>query len=206
MVFLATPMERDNYRWVWGRDSTIIGLASLLTGEAELIDGCRPSLETLAQYQGPHGEIPSNVAPLTDRVNYGGTAGRVDGNLWFIIACGMYWRTTEDIDFLNRMLKPLEQTRRLLGAWEFNTRGLLYIPPTGDWADEYLQSGYVLYDQLLYLQAQREFCQMHRHLHDTADHDLIDRVTRLLHCSTWRMINKWWLVTPGDWLLCCLIG
>lgn len=179
--FLATPTERDNYRRVWGRDSSIIGLAALLTDDAELIDGCRRSLRTLARYQGPHGEIPSNVDPVTDRVSYGGTAGRVDANLWFIIACGNYWRKTNDDAFLNRMLEPLEQTRRLLGAWEFNTRGLLYIPPTGDWADEYLQSGYVLYDQLLYLQAQREFCRMHQHLHESADHDLDDRVTRLTH-------------------------
>jgi hypothetical protein len=152
-----------------------------LSEDAELIDGCRRSLETLARYQGPHGEIPSNVDPLTERVSYGGTAGRVDANLWFIIACGSYWRQTQDDAFLRRMLPSLEQTRRLLGAWEFNTRGLLYIPPTGDWADEYLQSGYVLYDQLLYLQAQREFCRMHQHLHQSADHDLDDRVTRLTH-------------------------
>jgi len=179
--FLATPTEQDNYRRVWGRDSSIIGSASLLSEDAELIDGCRRSLETLARYQGPHGEIPSNVDPLTERISYGGTAGRVDANLWFIIACGSYWRKTQDDEFLRRMLPPLEQTRRLLGAWEFNTRGLLYIPPTGDWADEYLQSGYVLYDQLLYLQAQREFCRMHQHLHESADHDLNDRVTRLTH-------------------------
>jgi len=179
--FIATPTERDNYRRVWGRDSSIIGLASLITDDTDLIDGCRCSLETLAKYQGPHGEIPSNVDPLTDRVSYGGTAGRVDGNLWFVLAASQYWQTTGDEEFLQRMLEPLEKVRALLGAWEFNTRGLLYIPPTGDWADEYLQSGYVLYDQLLYLQVQREFCRMHKYLHTTADHILNDRVTRLLH-------------------------
>jgi len=179
--FLATPTQRDNYRRVWGRDSCIIGIAALLTGDTELVDGCRRSLETLVRYQGPHGEIPSNVDPVTDRVSYGGTAGRVDANLWFTIGCGCYWRKTGDEQFLNRMLEPIERVRALLAAWEFNTRGLLYVPPTGDWADEYLQSGYVLYDQLLYLQAQREVCQMHRHLHRSADHNLDDRVTRLLH-------------------------
>ncbi|SRR6056297_1840366 len=192
--FLATPTEQDNYRRVWGRDSSIIGLASLLTEDDELIEGCRRSLETLARYQGPHGEIPSNVDPITERVSYGGTAGRVDANLWFIIACGKYWRTTGDDTFLNRMLEPLEKTRRLLGAWEFNTRGLLYIPPTGDWADEYLQSGYVLYDQLLYLQAQREVCRMHQHLHESADHDLDDRVTRLTHLIR----ANYWFTEDGN--------
>lgn len=179
--FLATPTEQDNYRRIWGRDSAIIGLAALLSGEVDLIEGCRRSLETLVHYQGPHGEIPSNVDPTTQRVSYGGTAGRVDSDLWFVICCGEYWRRTNDDAFLERMIGPLEKVRFLLGAWEFNARGLLYVPPTGDWADEYLQSGYVLYDQLLYLRAQTEFCVMHRHLHQTADHDLEDRVARLKH-------------------------
>jgi glycogen debranching enzyme len=195
--FLATPTQRDNYRRIWGRDSCIIGLAALLTGEHELIDGCRRSLETLASCQGPHGEIPSNVDPVTERVSYGGTAGRVDADLWFIIACGAYWRVTQDEAFLHRMLKPMEEVRRLLGAWEFNTRGLLYVPPTGDWADEYLQSGYVLYDQLLYLQAQNQFCMLHRFLHQTSDHDLAERVTRLRHLIR---ANYWFTEdgTPED--------
>lgn len=179
--FLATPTERDNYSRIWGRDSAIIGLAALLSEDEELIAGCRRSLETLARHQGPHGEIPSNVDPETERVSYGGTAGRVDASLWFVVACGEYWRRTGDEDLLREMLKPLEKVRFLLGAWEFNTRGLLYIPPTGDWADEYLHSGYVLYDQLLYLQAQKEYCAIHKFFHDTGDHDLESRVARLKH-------------------------
>jgi len=179
--FLASPTELANYRRIWARDCGVMSLAALLSEEDELIETCRRSLETLARYQGPHGEIPSNVDPATERVSYGGTAGRVDADLWFVICCGEYWRATGDDNFLNLMLEPLEKVRFLLGTWEFNARGLLYIPPTGDWADEYLQSGYVLYDQLLYLQAQREFCEMHRHLHRTADHELDDRVSRLKH-------------------------
>ena len=179
--FLATPTEQDNYRRIWSRDSAIIGLAAVLSEHSDLIEGSRRSLETLARYQGPHGEIPSNVDPTTDRVSYGGTTGRVDADLWFVIGCGAYWRATGDDEFLKSMIEPLEKVRFLLGCWEFNTRGLLYIPPTGDWADEYLQSGYVLYDQLLYLQAQRELCAIHRQLHQTSDHDLEDRVARLKH-------------------------
>ncbi|MEQ8846659.1 glycoside hydrolase 100 family protein [Botrimarina sp.] len=179
--FVASPSDTHNYRRVWGRDSSIMGLAALVSDDAELVDACRQSLETLAEYQGPHGEIPSNVDPATDRVSYGGTAGRVDADLWFVIGCGEYWRHTRDEEFLQAMLDPLEKVRFLLGAWEFNTRGLLYIPPTGDWADEYLQSGYVLYDQLLYLQVLRTFCRIHRHLHGSGNYDLDDRVARLKH-------------------------
>ena len=179
--FLATPTQRHNYSRIWGRDSSITGLAALLSGEDELIDGLRASLKTLARHQGPHGEIPSNVDPESKRVSYGGTAGRVDADLWFVIACGEYWRSTGDDAFLEEMLEPLERVRFLLGAWEFNNRGLLYIPPTGDWADEYMQSGYVLYDQLLYLQALKTFGRIHRFQHESGDHVLGEKIARLEH-------------------------
>ena len=177
--FLASPTKRDNYRRVWARDGCIIGMAALLTGEEDLIETCRHTLQMLAQHQGPHGEIPSNVDPGTGRVSYGGTTGRVDAGLWFALCCVEYWRRCRDEDFLEAMLGPLEKLRWLLGAWEFNTRGLLYVPPTGDWADEYVQSGYVLYDQLLYLQAQRGIAELHHEVHGSADHALEDRYARL---------------------------
>ncbi len=179
--FLASPTERANYRRVWGRDGAIIGLAALLSGEEDLIEAGRATLRTLARYQGPHGEIPSNVDPVTERVSYGGTAGRVDAGLWFAIASAEYWRRTGDEVLLGDLVEPLERLRALLGAWEFNARGLLYVPPTGDWADEYIQSGYVLYDQLLYLQAQRGFAALHRELHGGEDHALLERTARLRH-------------------------
>jgi hypothetical protein len=34
------------------------------------------------------------------------------------------------------MMPVIEKVAFLLGAWEFNNRGLLYVPATGDWADE----------------------------------------------------------------------
>jgi hypothetical protein len=150
-----------------------------MTGDESLIDGCKRTLKTLAAHQGPHGEIPSNVDTRTRRVSYGGTAGRVDADLWFVIACSQYWKATGDDAFLNEMLETLEKVRFLLGVWEFNNRGLIYVPLTGDWADEYLHTGYVLFDQLLYLQAQREFCSIHKYIHGTEDHDLMERVYRL---------------------------
>lgn len=190
--FVATPERRQNYSRIWGRDSSITGLAALLSGDDELIDGLRLSLRTLAQHQGPHGEIPSNVDPGAQRVSYGGTAGRVDADLWFVIACDEYWRQTRDDAFLEEMLSPLEKVRFLLGAWEYNNRGLLYVPPTGDWADEYMQSGYVLYDQLLYLQALNAFCAFHRFQHESDDHALDEKVARLEHLIR---ANFWFLDT-----------
>ncbi len=179
--FFASPTTRDNYRRVWARDGVIIGLAALLDGNHDLVQAFRRTLLTLAAHQGTHGEIPSNVDTGTDRISYGGTAGRVDADLWFLIGCGQYWRSTGDEDFLDSILPVVERVRFLLGAWEFNTRGLLYVPQTGDWADEYIHHGYVLYDQLLYLQGLREVGEMHKAVHGSDDHRLFERSSRLSH-------------------------
>lgn len=177
--FLAAPTETANYRRVWSRDGVIIGLAALMSRDTHLIDTFRRTLLTLANHQGPQGEIPSNVDAVNGRVSYGGTTGRVDASLWFIIGCGEYWRTTGDGVFLESVTAPLRRATFLLRAWEFNNRGLLFVPPAGDWADEYVQSGYVLYDQLLYLQAQRTTAAIYRHI-DDAEAELIEqRCTRL---------------------------
>jgi hypothetical protein len=179
--FVASPTENHNYRRIWGRDGAIISLAALLSGDHELADTARRTFETLAEYQGPHGEIPSNVDTVSKRISYGGTTGRVDADLWFIIGCGEYWRITGNDTFLDNLLPAIEKVRFLLGAWEFNNRGLLYIPLTGDWADEYLHNGYVLYDQLLYLQAQRNLARIHAAMHGSSDHALDEKISRLHH-------------------------
>lgn len=192
--FLAATENTANYRRVWGRDGSIAGLAALASGQDDLIATTRRTLETLAAHQGPHGEIPSNVDVRTERISYGGTTGRVDANLWFSVACGQYFERTGDEEFLDTIMPTLEAVRFLLGAWEFNARGLLYVPATGDWADEYVHAGYVLYDQLLYLQAMREFCRLHEHVHGSRDHELCDRTTRLE-----RIIRtNYWIDPNGD--------
>lgn len=186
--FVASPTGVANYGHVWARDGVIIGLAALMTGEADLVRGLRLTLETLAAHQGPHGKIPSNVRAGDGQVSYGGTVGRVDADLWFVVGCGQYVRATGDRAFANRMWPTLERVRALLGAWEYNNRGLIYVPPTGDWADEFIHSGYVLYDQALYLQAQRELLALGSWLHgDEAEaaRERLARLHRLLLANYW---------------------
>jgi hypothetical protein len=47
-----------------------------------------------------------------------------------------------------------------MAAWEFNGRGLMYVPQSADWADEYHHHGYILYNQLLRLWALRCAAQL----------------------------------------------
>jgi glycogen debranching enzyme len=151
--FVAAATNHDNYLRVWGRDSMIISLAALQTNDNALHAAVKASLTTLKDAQGPHGQIPSNVNAASGQASYGGTAGRVDASLWFIIGAHQYWRVTRDDETITTLIPCLKRIEHVLGAWEFNGKGLIYVPETGDWADEYIQHGYVLYDQLLYWRA-----------------------------------------------------
>jgi len=177
--FVASTTDRDNYKRIWARDGVIIGLAALLTGEERYQKTLHATLKTLREHQGPHGEIPSNVDTASGRVSLGGTTGRVDADLWYIIGCAAYWRATSDDRFLEEFYASIERVQFLLGCWEFNNRGLIYVPQTGDWTDEYLHQGYVLYDQLLYWRALQDLCDMEKARHGKEDQILRDKVDRL---------------------------
>ncbi len=58
---LASVTDIDNYQRVFARDGVICGLAGLVSGDEVVTAGLRSTLETLAESQGPHGQIPSNV-------------------------------------------------------------------------------------------------------------------------------------------------
>lgn len=177
--FVASTTEKDNYNRVWGRDGVIVSLAALLVEDVDLKKTVLATLRTLMRHQGPHGEIPSNVDPTTGRVSYGGTAGRVDANLWFLIGCHRYFQETKDKKFLDEFLPSMKKVQFLLGAWEFNTKGLIYVPETGDWSDEYIQHGYVLYDQLLYWRALSGLAEIYEKMNQKKDHILEEKIGRL---------------------------
>lgn len=158
--FVASVTEKDNYYRVFSRDAVIMSLAALATGDEELRECTKNSLLILGDTQGEHGEIASNVALDKSSISFGGTAGRVDATIWFVIGVVQYYKHTGDKNFLEKMFPKLERCMWLLGAWEFNQKGLIYVPQTGDWADEYIQNGYVLYDQMLYYKALKEYAHV----------------------------------------------
>ncbi|EKD76363.1 MAG: hypothetical protein ACD_43C00140G0001 [uncultured bacterium] len=178
--FMASVTDRDNYRRLWARDSVLAGLAALVSEDATLILASRNSLLTLAKYQGAAGQIASNIETTSGKVSYGGSAGRVDATLWFIIGCGQYYQQTHDSTTIEQLKPALRKAMAVAQAWEFNDRGLLYVPDTGDWADEYTRGGYVLYDQLLYWRAQQDYIKI-------MDQPLptIERLRNLIQINYW---------------------
>jgi GH15 family glucan-1,4-alpha-glucosidase len=146
--FVASVQEHDNYRRIWTRDGTINALAALLSGDADLVACARATINTIFNHQHSTGAMPSNVSQ-NGAVSYGGTVGRADNPGWAVIGLCQYALLQKQPDFAIYRKKEVEKCFSVMDAWEFNGKHLMYVPMSGDWADEYIQHGYVLFDQLL---------------------------------------------------------
>lgn len=157
--FLASAQNISNYKRVWARDGVICGLAALASGNDDLMETFCQTLETLAKNQHHNGTIPSNVMTTEHgvEVSYGGLAGRVDAVTWFVIGICQYAFCKKDAAFVQKYDSNIQKCLQLLEAWEFNNKHLLYVPLSGNWADEYITDGYVLYDQLLRIWALKSY-------------------------------------------------
>ncbi len=144
-----------NYRSVWGRDAAITILGTLCTGEADIIDGSRRSLETLLGATTADGQVPANVRIADGVPDYSGVGGiaAIDSALWLVIAVHGFVQHTGDQDFLARHQATLAAVMRWLQAQDSNRDGLLEIPEAGDWTDLFGRSYNVLYDEVLWYRA-----------------------------------------------------
>jgi GH15 family glucan-1,4-alpha-glucosidase len=77
--------DTTGYPQVWGRDSVITFLGALASGDADLLNAGKASLETIGSMQSCWGLLPLNVNPDTGAVSTE-NAGACDVNLWYILA------------------------------------------------------------------------------------------------------------------------
>jgi len=76
--------------------------------------------------------------------------GRIDATIWYVVGVCQYLIKVNNNENYDEFYASVERAINYLKCLELNGRGLIYIPPGGDWADEYINDGYVLFDQLLY--------------------------------------------------------
>lgn len=152
--FLAADQGIDNYSRIWTRDSVVCGLAALASGDIQLIDTFKQSLQTILSNQHPLGLVPSNVNPSNQQeVSFGGPVGRADTPAWLVLGIAAYGLKTGDLAFTHFWKQAVERALITLDYWEFNAKHLVYVPRSGDWADESDLHGYLLSTQLLRLKA-----------------------------------------------------
>ena len=139
-----------NYRAVFARDGVMAGVAGLLLGDPAVTAGLVRTLERLRDLQGAEGQIASNYevrehAP--PQVSFGTVVPRIDSATWYLVGVAVAARAgVLDAAAYEGSVRAVV---RLLDALEYNGRDLVYVPAGGNWADEYLTEGYILYDQVL---------------------------------------------------------
>lgn len=145
----ASEAATANYRAVFARDAVMAGIAGLLSEDPVVTAGLLTTLGHLRDLQGPEGQVASNfeVRQGTPHVSFGTVVPRLDAATWYLVGLGLAARANVLQEGAFR--DSAERTVRLLVGIEYNGRHLLYVPTGGNWADEYLVEGYILYDQVL---------------------------------------------------------
>ncbi|WEK71401.1 MAG: glycoside hydrolase 100 family protein [Candidatus Chryseobacterium colombiense] len=144
---LASAQQKDNYARVWARDSMMTGYAGILVNDEEILAGLEQSILTLAKYQAENGQIPSNV--VNGKASYGTHVGRTDATTWWVVVTCEYMIRCHKTELKKDLEEKIFKALSCLKSWEYNQRGLVYSPLGGNWADEYVTSGYTLYDNVL---------------------------------------------------------
>ena len=149
----------SNYFAVWSRDGIKTGLWALTLNDADVTECFRRTLELMAEHQTESGQIPANVQINTGQADYGGIGNiaSIDSVLWFVIGASRYAAYTGDGAFLQRMYPHLERAMIWLRAHDSNNCGLIEVPESSDWMDLFPRSYNVLYDEVLWYQACRDF-------------------------------------------------
>ncbi|MEW5958402.1 MAG: HAD family hydrolase [Chloroflexota bacterium] len=151
--------EDSNYFAVWSRDGIKTGLWSLCLNDAEVTECFRRTLVLMAEHQLDAGQIPANVQIKTGRPDYGGIGdiASIDSVLWFVIGGCRYAAYTGDRAFLADIYPHLSRAMSWLKAHDSNNCGLIEIPESSDWMDLFPRSYNVLYDEVLWYLACRDF-------------------------------------------------
>lgn len=149
----------SNYFAVWSRDGIKTGLWGMCLNDPDLTECFRRTLELMAEHQTESGQIPANVQIKTGKPDYGGIGdiASIDSVIWFVIGGSRYAAYTGDRDFLERIYPHLNRAMIWLRAHDSNNCGLIEIPESSDWMDLFPRSYNVLYDEVLWYLACRDF-------------------------------------------------
>jgi len=151
--------EDSNYFAVWSRDGIKTGLWSLCLNDEGITECFRRTLDLMAQTQTDSGQIPANVQIKTGQPDYSGIGdiASIDSVLWFVIGSCRYAAHTGDRDFLQKIFPHISLAMNWLRAHDSNNCGLIEIPESSDWMDLFPRSYNVLYDEVLWYLACRDY-------------------------------------------------
>ncbi len=158
-LLAATPSPESDarrYSCIFGRDAAICALGMAATGEADLIDGARAGLRTLAQHQAQNGQIPKFVDPAGRDPDFW-YVGCIDATLWWLIALDALAQHAPDEAFAAAMAPHAAAALEWLRCQEHPRLHLVQQNEASDWADIMPRSGYVLYSNALWYAVKRRY-------------------------------------------------
>jgi sucrose-6F-phosphate phosphohydrolase len=184
----------SNYFAVWSRDGIKTGLWSLCLNDAEITECFRRTLELMAAHQTPSGQIPSNVQISTNEPDYGGIGeiASIDSVIWFVIGGCRYAAQQGDRAFLEAIYPNLDLAMSWLRAHDSNNNGLIELPESSDWMDLFPRSYNVLYDEVLWYLACRDFSLVTRVLGQDPQpyEELTERIRKKILRQFWPTAKK----------------
>ena len=146
----ASQTTKENYGGIFTRDAMMSGIAGLVLKDDVIIKGFENTLNHLKKLQGPQGQITSNFrvenGQIT-KISFGTLSPKIDSCTWYLVGVGLMLK--EEHVKKEDFRESVEKTINLLEGIEYNGKNLMYIPKGGNWADEYVFEGYILYDQVL---------------------------------------------------------
>jgi GH15 family glucan-1,4-alpha-glucosidase len=166
--FRASALD-TGYPQIWARDSMIVFLGAVVTGDPQLSAAGRASLETMSNFQSQRGMIQLNVNPDTGYISTE-NAGAADANLWYILGHYLHFQTTADTEFLMTHWPTIVRAMTWLEYQDMNECGLLEVPEAGDWMDLLAVRYNVLYDNVLYYAATLAYQELCAHLPEDCYH------------------------------------
>lgn len=156
------------YPQVWGRDSSVTLLGALASGDSELIQAGRASLDTLGSAQSCLGLVPLNLNPENGYISTE-NAGACDGNLWYILGQFALYKATGDKNALQNAWPRITRALSWLQYQDMNECGLLEIPEAGNWMDLIAVRYNTLYDNVLYYAATLVYEQLRKEIPELVD-------------------------------------
>lgn len=176
--FVASP-KFDHYAAVWTRDAGVACLAAYQTRDSVLVTGAARTLETLAECQGPLGQVPDAVWPERAYWDWG-EAGAVDASAWFIIIAAEHLVATGDKELANKLWPHANQAMNWLMHLDTTNTGLIDSPPAADWMDSSLvRSGRVFHVNVLYHWAAKSLATLAAGAREASPVDAADLARRI---------------------------
>ncbi|MCA9385454.1 hypothetical protein KC717_02275 [Candidatus Dojkabacteria bacterium] len=151
-IFLACPLQVDNYYALWTRDAMVCALGVLYSDDEQLRNYAHQSWSMLQRFQTKRGRLPAYINflnPQKPHIEYGGW-GRIetlDSQLWYVIAAWHLYATSQDPTYItDSALDSYDRALEFLAYRAYQSEGanLVDWPVSSGWDDQMHRRHHVL--------------------------------------------------------------